>query len=287
MKDREYIVRNYPNIHTDSTNMTIEVNFDDITIHLLIQRIINNYYIPTGIIFILIGIFLCFFGQYQDVAKLIISTIFGELITFIILVIIAEISIKFFELIFIGLGIIISVIIAYFSLFYIQFYKVIISSTTGIIFGLIFVDVLFINNMTHLIIPVLADSIIVSSIFFFIILKILKKYYIFLYSIIGGYILIRGLSILLFKSLRYRELYLMIYFMENHEWDYFDNDKRELKWDLFWLYDLLIFCCLIISIFFYYCHISSYTKQSDNESELDEKSVEYKEKNYVKFKENQ
>ena len=43
LKDREYIVRNYPNIHTDSTNMTIEVNFDDITIHLLIQRIINNF----------------------------------------------------------------------------------------------------------------------------------------------------------------------------------------------------------------------------------------------------
>lgn len=267
--------------------MTIEVNFDDITVHLLIQRIINNYYIPTGIIFILIGIFLCFFGFYQDIAKLIISMIFGELITFIILVIIADISIQYFELLFICIGLILGVIISYFSLFYIHFYKVIISFTTGIIFGLIFVDILFINNMTHLIISILADSIIISSISFYISLKILKKYYIFLNSIIGGYILIRGLSILLFKLLRYRELFLMIYFMENHEWDYFDNSNRELKWDYFWIYDLLTLCCIIISIFFYYYYISSYSKKSDNETELDDKSVENEEKKYADFNANE
>ena len=286
MKNREYIVISYPNINVSSTKMIIEVNFDDITVHLLIQRIINNYYIPTGIIFILIGIFLCFFGFYQDIAKLIISIIFGELITFIILVIIADISIKYFELLFIGIGLILGVIIAYFSLFYINFYKIIISFTSGIIFGLIFVNILFINNMTQLIISILADSIIISSISFYISLKILKKYYIFLNSIIGGYILIRGLSILLFKILRYRELFLMIYFMENHEWDYFDNSNRKLNWGYFWVYDLLTFVCIIISIYFYYFHISNYSHKSDNETELDDKSVEEEEQNSDSFNAN-
>ena len=141
--------------------------------------------------------------------------------------------------------------------------------------------------MTHLIIAIITDSIIISSISFYIILKILKQYILFLNSIIGGYILIRGLSILLFKFLRYRELYLMIYFIENKEWDYFDNENRELKWDLFWIYDLLIFCCIIISIFFYYFYIPDYKRKYDNETELEVKNEENEANNYINFKANE
>ena len=251
--------------------MKVEVNFDNITKHLLIQRIFNNYYILTGIIFILIGIFLCFFGYFQNIVKFIICIIFGELITFIIFVIYIGISVKYLEILFIFIGIIIGFIISYFCIKYIMFYKIILSLTTGIIFGMFILDITFIFSTSMLIVPIIFDNIIISSVSFLIIVKMLKKYYIILNSIIGGYILIRGISILLFKSLPYRELQLIIYFIEKFEWEFFDKDKdnyKKLNWELFWIYDILMITFTILSICFYYFH-SDYYSRTTNENESD------------------
>jgi len=275
LKDRKYIVKQYPDINNISNNMIIEVNFEDITIHLLIQRIINNYHYPTGIIFILVGIFLCFFGFYQKIVKLIVSIVLGELITFFVFVIVIGINIKWFEFLFIFIGIIIGIIIGYFSILHTNFYKVIIGLTSGIIFGILLIDIIFIFLEPVLIFPILVDSLLISSISFLIIIKVLNKYYIFLNSIIGGYILIRGLSLLLINFIRYQELQIIIYFMDKNERDYFRNDNAELHFKLFWIYDILILCCIIISISFYYYHTSYYTKNiSETESEIEEENEE-------------
>ena len=253
--------------------MQVEVNFDNITKHLLIQRIFNNYYILTGIILIIIGIFLCFFGYYQNIAKVVICIIFGELITFSIFVIYIGISVKYLEILFIFIGIIIGIIITYFSIRYLNAYKVIISLTAGIIFGIFFFDFTFIMSVSMLLDSIILNNIIISCITFLIIVKILKKYYIFLNSIIGGYILIRGISTLLFKSLPYRELQLIIYFIGKFEWEFFkkDNDSyKKLNWKLFWIYDILILVCTILSIGFYYFHSENYSRNSyENESDAD------------------
>lgn len=45
IQDKNYYIANYPDIRSPTTNMTIHVNFDNITKHLLIQRVLNNYYI--------------------------------------------------------------------------------------------------------------------------------------------------------------------------------------------------------------------------------------------------
>ena len=275
LKDKNYIIREYPKIGEENTNMVIEVNFNDITKHLLIQRILNNYYIFTAIIFMLIGIFLCFFGYYQNIMKIVVSVIFGELITFIFFVIILDINMKLLEILFIIIGIFIGILISYFSIMHTNFYKIIISSTSGIIFGIYLIDVIFINNMSLLIYSFLVDNIIISSISFFILVRVLKKYYIFLNSIIGGYILIRGLSLLLFKSLSYRELQLIIYFMKQHEWEFFEDKNNGLNWELYWIYDILILVCILISILFYYFHTYYISKsigsnETDTENEEDE-----------------
>ena len=251
--------------------MIIEVNFNDITKHLLIQRILNNYYIMTGILFILIGIFLCFFGYYQNIIKIVVCFIFGELFTFIFFVIVLGINIKWFEILFILIGALIGTLLSYYSIKYSKFYKIIISLTSGIIFGIFLIDAIFIRSKPLLIYSILVDNIIISSISFLILIKVLKKYYIFLNSIIGGYILIRGLSLLLFKSLRYRELQLIIYFMKEFEWEFFE-DNNGLNWELFWVYDLLI-TCIIISIMFYYFH-TYYISKSVCENGTDTESEE-------------
>ena len=272
IKDKTYIIKSYPDIEKETTNMTIEVNFNDITKHLLIQRIFNNYYILTGIIFILIGIFLCFFGYYQNIMKIVVCVIFGELFTFIFFVIILGINIKWFEILFILIGAFIGILLSYYSIKYSNFYKVIISLTSGIIFGIFLIDAIFIRSKPLLIYSILVDNIIISSISFLILIKVLKKYYIFLNSIIGGYILIRGLSLLLFKSLRYRELQLIIYFMKEFEWEFFE-DNNGLNWELFWVYDLLILTSIIISIMFYYFH-TYYISKSVCENGTDTESEE-------------
>ena len=272
IKDKTYIIKSYPDIEKETTNMTIEVNFNDITKHLLIQRIFNNYYIVTGILFILIGIFLCFFGYYQNIMKIVVCVIFGELFTFIFFVIILGINIKWFEILFILIGAFIGILLSYYSIKYSNFYKVIISLTSGIIFGIFLIDAIFIRSKPLLIYSILMDNIIISSISFLILIKVLKKYYILLNSIIGGYILIRGLSLLLFKSLRYRELQLIIYFMKEFEWEFFE-DNNGLNWELFWVYDLLIFACIIFSIMFYYFH-TYYISKSVCENGTDTESEE-------------
>ena len=77
--------------------MTVQVNFDGITRHLLIQRVFNNYYIITGIIFLIIGIILCFFGTFDVLPVISVCMIFGQIISFFVFEIIIGINKKWFE----------------------------------------------------------------------------------------------------------------------------------------------------------------------------------------------
>ena len=284
LSNKNYNIKEFPKEGQELNNLIIEVKFDDITRHLSIQRIFNNFYIITGIIFLIIGIFLCFFGFYKDICKIIVCIIFGEIITFMILVIILDINIKYLEILFIFIGILIGIILSYFSILYMNFYKIIISLTSGFIFGLFLIDIIFMRFYYQLIFSILIDTTIISSISFIMLVKAIKKYYLFLNAIIGSYILIRGISILLFKSLRYRELQIIIYFMEKREWEYFDKEKNELKleWEYFWIYDILMVVFTTISIIFYYLHTDYYTKSfqelensesEENVEESDEKDI--------------
>lgn len=272
-----YKIENSPNLSLTNNTIIVYADESKITDYLCMQRILNNYYIPTGIIFILLGIFLCFFGYFQKLMKGITCFICGELISLFILLLGYDFNIKYLEFLFLVIGLIIGGIFLYFSLLHINIYKTVLSITSGIIFGNYLLDFILIFIHSHLILSIYIDITIISiSSFFLIVFQVLKRNYILCNSIIGGYILVRGLSILLFKVLRYRELQLILYFMDRNEWEFFETDKHD--WDKFWVYDIIIAFSIIISIVFYYYHSKYYKKIMEENEEIEIEEREDKKK---------
>ena len=80
---------------------------------------LNNAYIFTGIVFILLGVFLCFLSFiFQSISKIVISLVFGQLIMFNIAMIFIGNNTKLKEYLFIliiGLGLVISAPFIYFT----------------------------------------------------------------------------------------------------------------------------------------------------------------------------
>lgn len=277
--DRNYYIENFPNINQAITNMTIHVNFDNITKHLLIQRLFNNYYIVTGIIFLISGIILCFFGSFKTLTIIIVCIIFGEFMTFIFFEIIIGINQKYYEFLLLTIGLIISGLALYLCWKYKNIYNIILGLTSGTIFGIYLSEIFIFPSSYYLIYSIFIDTLLISNVFFLVLTRVVKKYNIFLNSLIGGYIFVRGLSILLFKYLSYRELQLIIYFANRSEWEYFNNkSKDDLKWNLFWIYDILIAVLIIISTIFYkiqkYYYFSKRINSQDDEDYYNENETE-------------
>ena len=232
--------------------MTVQVNFDGITRHLLIQRVLNNYYIITGIIFLIIGIILCFFGTLDVLPVISVCMIFGQIISFFVFEIIIGINKKWFEFLYIAIGILIGGLSIFLSAKNHNIYKSILGITSGIIFGIYIAEIFIFSSSFILIYSVFLDTLLISIVSFLIIVRIIKKYYTFLYSLIGGYILVRGLSILLFKWLRYRELQIILYFIDRNEWEYIINNSKDDLWNSYYIYDILILVFIVISMIFYW-----------------------------------
>ena len=127
-----------------------------------------------------------------------------------------------------------------------------IKSTTASLMEFYKLHNIFYRNITQLIYSVFLDTLLISIVSFLIIVRIIKKYYTFLYSLIGGYILVRGLSILLFKWLRYRELQIILYFIDRNEWEYIINNSKDDLWNSYYIYDILILVFIVISMIFYW-----------------------------------
>ena len=250
---RNYYIQNFPNITSCDTKMIVHVNFDDITKHLLLQRIFNNYYFVTGPIFIILGIIFCFLGFYENLILVSICILFGQIITFIICELIIGINKIYFEFLLISIGLVIGAISIYFSKKYLKYYKFVVGMTSGSIFGTFITEIFIFPFGVNLIFSIYINNLLISSASFLIIVYVIKKFYLYLYSIIGGYILIRGLYIILFKYLGYRELQLILYFVGSFEYEYLSEkeSREELNSELFWIYDLLIVVFIIISIIFY------------------------------------
>ena len=253
MTERNYYIQYYPDINSSHTNMTIHVNFDNITKHLLLQRVLNNYYLVTGFIFIIPGVILCFLGIYENLVTFTTCFVFGQLIIFIICELAIGIGKKYLEFLLISIGLIIGAISFYLSKKHLKFYKFVLGMTSGSIFGIFITEIFVFPNGYQLIFSIFIDNLIISAASFLFFVYVIKKFYLYLYSIIGGYIFIRGFSILLFKYFGYRELQLILYLAGSFEYEYFinENSRRELQWDQYWIYDILIVVFIIISITFY------------------------------------
>ncbi len=196
---------------------------------------------------------MCFLGIYETLVLATICFVFGQLIIFILCEMIIGINEKYFEFLLISIGLIIGAISFFYSRKNLNFYKFVLGVTSGTIFGIFITEIFVFPSGFYLIFSIFIDNLLVSIASFLFIVYVIKKFYLYLYSIIGGYIFIRGLSILLFKYLGYRELQLILYLAGSYEYEYFirEESRKELQWNLYWIYDILIVVFIIISIIFY------------------------------------
>lgn len=253
----------------DSCERTLEIytDFDSHKEYLLIQKYFDTYYIPTGIVFLIIGGYLLFFAKYQNTTKFIIAVIFGELFSFTLGVAIIGTDIKYLEWAFFAAGIAIGACIGYFSLEANQFYRVILAITAGFIFGLIIFDVLFTHLVSRYSIIFLKDTLIIVIALSILVICLEQSFHYFYDSIVGSYIFIRGLCTLMHKAgkyARYRELDLMLYCIKRYEMELARYLYKE-KWPIYYVYTILMFLCMGGSIVFYY--FKAYKRDEEDESE--------------------
>lgn len=243
VKDKKYAeIYGLPNI-TDC-NPTLKIHFDieyskD---YLILQKVLNDGYILTGILFILLGIYLCFIAfKFIILTKIIICLIFGQIIIFC------------FEIIFVGnssalkgklyiliifIGILISCPLGYYSLTNDKFYFFLLAFSSGFVNGIYVFDICFIGTNCILTPDILIDIILIFTISFISLIQILPNNYFYYPPVIGSYILIRGISLLIYNAsgkYGYRDLQLLLYLIRLYENDLVDKYlKNDFK--IFWIY---------------------------------------------------
>lgn len=256
---------------------TINITFDfgKKTDHLLIQKFCNNYWYFTGLVFFVFGAYLLVLAQNKKVTKFIVGMIFGEILIFTGACGIFGLKYEHMEWPLFVVGFFIGGFLGYFSLKNNKLYRKYLSITAGFIFGLTMFDIIFLHQNFQLTEILLTDSILIFMGLFFIIIYLLPEYHYFCDSIIGSYLFIRGISILFYKLgkyARYRELQLILYLINNMEFDYAKYYYDE-KWPVYYIYDIFIFLFMIASMIYYSLKVVG---KDDDEDEEEEKNPEQK-----------
>lgn len=258
----------------DYCSYTIEVNidFDDNKDYLPIQKFINDFWIFTGIVFLLIGLYLIILARNKKGTKMIISVTCGQIISFTIACGIFGIKIQYMEWVIFVVGLIIGGFFGYFTQEDNKLFRTILSLTAGFIFGILNFDILFLHKNYQIAPILLFNCIIIFMMISFISIYLLPEYHYFCDSIIGSYVFIRGISILfqkIGKNCRYRELQLYLYLVNNLELDYADYLYDE-QWPSYYVYDIFIFLFMGVSMFYYFMKAVGKDDEEDEEEEKDQ-----------------
>lgn len=253
----------YDNLKVPNKGMTsdcertieISVDFEDSTQYLLIQILFNDYWIITGILFLLIGIYLMILSQNAKATKFVISIIFGEIFIFTLGCGIFGLSYKYLEWCLVFVGLVIGGSTGYFCLGKKKrLYRAILAIDAGFISGIILFDLIFCHRNYHMSAIILTDCVLIFITLGLITIYLVPDYHYFYHSIIGSYIFIRGISILmqkLGKYSRYRELQLLLYLLNRYE-IYYAKHLYEDQWPVYFIYDILIIIFMGVSMFYYY-----------------------------------
>ena len=255
--------------------LDIYANFEDSTEYLLIQRFMNDYWYFTGPVFFLLGIYLMILATNTIATKFVINVIFGEILSFTIACGMVGLSYKYLEWILFVVGLILGIFIGIFSLKGNKLFKTILSITAGYILGILIFDILFLYGRYQLSEILLTDSIIVFIGLAVISIHLAPDYHYFCDSIIGGYLFIRGLTILIQytgKYGRYRELQLILYLINNYEFHLVDYCFKNY-WPIYYVYEIFIVIFISVSMFYYF--VKAIGKDEDEEEE-NEKNPEEK-----------
>jgi hypothetical protein len=247
-------------------NIEIHVNFQEYTEYLLIQRFLNDYWIFTGIIFLLIGIYLMILAQNKKATKFIISIIFGEMFSFTIACGLFGLKVKYMEWCLFFVGLILGIFIGYFSLGGNRLHRTILAMTSGYIFGIVVFDFIFCHQNYKLAEILLTDSILIFVGITIVGVFLAPEYHYLCDSIIGSYIFIRGISVLmqkLGKFWRFRELQLLLFLLNRYEL-YYANYFYNNYWPIYFIYDIFIVIFMGVSMLYY---ISKAVGKDEDEEE--------------------
>ena len=249
--DEESIeIAEFPDIGNCTPVLKINYNKEYATDYLLLQKVLNDCYIFTGLVFILLGIFLCFLSfKFQSITKIIISLVFGQLIIFNINLIFIDNTTALKDYLFIliiFIGLIIAAPFIYFSRKVEKLYNIILSFSSGYVCGVLIYEIFFFNTNSPLSRGILIDVLLIFTTFFIGLNLIIPRNSIYYPPFIGSYILIRGFSLFIYNITDkggFGDLHLLIYLIKLQEEDiveeYFENDYK-------YFYIYLIFICLLL-----------------------------------------
>ena len=244
----------YPeDLNNCELNLTLYYNKEYATDYLLIQQVLNNWFIATGIIFIILGIPLCFLVlKFPSVIKILICLVFGQLVFFNIYIIFIgnNTSMKNnLAILIIILGIVISLPFMYFTRTHDRLYSIILSLSSGYICGIFIYEIFFYNTNSAITESILIDVILIFTSSFVGLNIIIPRNYIYYPPFIGSYLLIRGISLFIYNATDkggFGDLNLLIYLIKLQEADLveelFDNDYK-----YFYIYLIFIGLILIVS----------------------------------------
>ena len=256
--------------------LEIYTDFEDSIEHLLIQRFMNDYWYFTGPVFFILGIYLIILATNTIATKFVINVIFGEILTFTIGCGMFGLSYKYLEWILFVVGLILGIFIGIISLNGNKLYKTILSITAGYILGILIFDILFLYGKYQLSEALLVDSILVFIGMAVVSIHLAPEYHYLCDSIIGGFLFIRGFTILLQfagKYGRYRELQLVIYLINNFEFHLVDYCFKNY-WPISFVYDIFIILFISVSMFYYIVKaVGKDEDEEENEKNPEEKLI--------------
>ena len=268
-----------PNVmHNNECSRTVDIktNFGKSVEYLILQRIFNDYWALTGIVFLIIGIYLMILAQNKKATKFVICIIFGEIFAFSIACGIIGINNKHMEWSIFAVGIFFGGFLGYFCLEKNKLFRGVLSITAGFIFGLIMFDIMFLHQNYQYAGILLTDSVLIFMGLWFSFIYLLPEFHYYCDSIIGSYVFIRGISILLQKLGkfgRYRELQLTLYLINRFEFEYANFFYKE-RWPIYLVFVFFMIAFMIVSMLYYY--FKAVGKDEDEEDEKEEKNPEEK-----------
>ena len=251
--EKKIEISEYPDINNCTPVLKFNFNKEYATDYLLLQKVLNDLYIFTGIAFILLGIYLCFLSfHFQSITKIIISIIFGQLIMFNIALIFVDNSTAlkdYFCILIIFLGLVIGAPLIYFTRSIEKLYFITLSFSSGYVGGVFIYEIFFYNCISALAKPILIDVFLISVTSFIGLNLIIPRIAIYYPPFIGSYILIRGFSLFIYNATDkggFGDLHLLIYLIKYGEIDlveeYFENDYK-----YFYIYLIFIGILLVVS----------------------------------------
>ena len=265
-------IPHYSMIDDCTRKLEIKINFENYKEDLYIQKFFCDYYILTGILFIIIGVYLLIFAKYKKITKFIIGTTFGEIFIFAICTGFIYFQVDKLEWAFFIVGLAIGGFLGYFSLGGNRLYRVILALTAGFIFGLMVFDILFTHLCSRLSQVLLFDTLLIFMSLFVLIIYLQHSFHYFYDSIIGGYLFVRGFCLLIHKAgkyARYRELNILLYLLNKYEVELAKYFYEE-KWPIYYVYTILMILVISGSIVYYFLKV--YKRDLEDEIEKEENS---------------